>query len=300
MTTQPPPADISHNLALYTRTAQRSSARVIRGYSTSFGMATRLFDRRLRPDIENIYGLVRVADEIVDGAALEAGLDVDAQRSQLAAFENETVGALRSGYSTNLVVHSFAVTARAAGIGTELTGPFFASMRRDLSPVEFTPDELRDYIYGSAEVVGLMCLRVFLRDHEPSDGERRRLEHGARRLGAAFQKINFLRDLSADWEGLGRNYFPAIDPANLTEPQKRELVADIDADLSAAATVIPQLPRECRAAIAAAHGLFSALTRQIQITPAAELLRTRTRIRNVTKLGILVRTMTGRVVRNTR
>lgn len=300
MTTQFHRTKVAQDLALYTRTAQRSSARVIRGYSTSFRMAARLLDRRIRPDIENIYGLVRVADEIVDGAALEAGLDVAAQRSQLDAFENETVDALRSGFSTNLVVHSFAVTARAAGIDTELTAPFFASMRRDLSPVAFTRDELRDYIYGSAEVVGLMCLRVFLRDHELQGSERIRLEHGARRLGAAFQKINFLRDLSADWEGLGRNYFPAIDPANLTEFQKSELVADIDADLSASAAVIPQLPRGCRVAVAAAHALFSALTEQIRITPAPVLLHTRTRIGNVTKLGIVVRTMNGRVVRSNR
>ena len=173
-------------------------------------------------------------------------------------------------------------------------------MRRDLSPVDFTPEELSEYIYGSAEVVGLMCLKVFLRDNTVTDDERDRLEHGARRLGAAFQKINFLRDLSADWEALGRNYFPTVDPARMTEPQKKELIDDIDADLAAAAAVIPELPRECRPAIAAAHGLFSGLTHQLRETPAAELLCRRTRINNVAKLGILLRTASGRVVRGAR
>lgn len=284
-------------LALYTEAAQSSSARIISAYSTSFGMATRLLHKSLRPDVQNIYGVVRVADEIVDGAALEAGLDLAAQREQLDAFEAETLHAMLTGYSTNLIVHAFAVTARTNRIGPELVVPFFASMRRDLTPVDFTPQELAEYIYGSAEVVGLMCLKVFLRDSDVSEGERERLEHGARRLGAAFQKINFLRDLSADWEALGRNYFPTVDPANMTESQKAHLIDDIDADLAAAAEVIPALPRGCRAAIAAAHGLFRGLTRQLKATPAADLIRRRTRINNVAKVGILLRTANGRVVR---
>ena len=288
--------DPGRNLTLYTQTAQRSAACVIREYSTSFGMATRLFDRGVRPEIRNIYGLVRIADEIVDGAASEAGLDVDAQREQLDALEQETESAVRIGYSTNLVVHSFAITARAAGIGADIIAPFFASMRRDLSPAPFTPEEVREYIYGSAEVVGLMCLRVLLKDHELSEGVRERLEQGACRLGAAFQKINFLRDLSADWQDLGRNYFPTIDPAHLTEAQKLELIADIDADLAEAASAIPLLPREGRPAIAAAHGLFSALTQQVRATPAEKLLRTRISVGNRAKLGIVLRTMSGRVV----
>ena len=296
MTSRQRPGNAARNLMLYTRTAQRSSARVIREYSTSFSMATRLLDRRIRPDVENIYGLVRVADEIVDGAAHEAGLGLAAQRELLDAFENETVSALRVGYSANLIVHSFAVTARAVGIGTKLTTPFFASMRRDLSPVGFTDDELREYIYGSAEVIGLMCLKVFLRESSLGNGERQRLEHGAQRLGAAFQKINFLRDLSTDWGGLGRDYLPGIDPENLTEAQKLALLADIDADLLAAAAVIPELPRGCRAAIAAAHGLFSALTERIRAKPAANLLHSRTRVPNATKLGILLRATTSQTV----
>jgi len=138
------------DLVLYTRAAQRSSARIIREYSTSFRMATGLLDRSIRPDIENIYGLVRIADEIVDGAAAQAGLDTAMQLALLDALEAETERAIGTGYSTNVVVHSFAETARAVQIGRDLTAPFFASMRRDLDPAPFTREQVSDYIYGSA------------------------------------------------------------------------------------------------------------------------------------------------------
>jgi phytoene/squalene synthetase len=200
---------------------------------------------------------------------------------------------MSTGYSANVVVHAFARTARATGFGPELTRPFFASMRRDLDPVDFTADELRDYVYGSAEVVGLMCLAAFLAEAPVPDAARRRLEAGARRLGAAFQKINFLRDLAVDYTELGRSYFPGIDPARLTERQKLALVVDIDCDLGAAADVIPELPENCRRAIVAAHGLFSELSDRIRSTPAPELLRKRVRVPTRTKLAILLRATAG-------
>jgi len=281
----------SSDLSLYSRVAHRSSSRIIRDYSTSFGMASRLLSSDVRTRVEDIYALVRVADEVVDGAAEQAGLGLDRQRALLDALEAETDAALADGYSTNLVVHAFAVTARETGIGVDLTAPFFASMRRDLSPVEFTEEELREYIYGSAEVVGLMCLRVFLRGRSIEESQRFRLEAGARRLGAAFQKINFLRDLATDWSTLGRSYFPGIDPGHLTEEQKLTLVADIEADLDAAGSVIPDLPANCRRAVAAAHGLFSVLTERVKATPAAELLAARVRVPARTKLAVLARTL---------
>ena len=277
------------DLSLYSRVAHRSSSRIIRDYSTSFGMASRLLTGNVRDRVEDIYALVRIADEVVDGAAEQAGLGVDRQRALLDALESETATAMREGYSTNLVVHAFALTAREAGFGVDLTEPFFASMRRDLSPVDFSPEELSAYIHGSAEVVGLMCLSVFLRGHALSETERSRLEEGARRLGSAFQKINFLRDLSTDWTVLGRNYFPGIDPGRLTEQQKAVLVADIRADLDAAGAVIPDLPKNCRRAVAAAHGLFSVLTDRVGSTPASELLSTRVRVSTRTKLAVLAR-----------
>ncbi|MEO7122001.1 MAG: squalene/phytoene synthase family protein [Lacisediminihabitans sp.] len=276
-------------LALYTRVAHKSSATIIHEYSTSFGMAASLLDKSIRPDVENIYGLVRIADEIVDGAAAQAGLTVAAQLAMLDALEVETALAVETGYCTNLVVHSFAATARSVGIGRELTAPFFASMRRDLDSAPFTEEQVADYIYGSAEVIGLMCLRVFLNAEGCTDEKRARLEHGAQKLGSAFQKVNFLRDLSADWDGLHRNYFPTIDPERLAETEKLALLNDIDNDLAAAAAVIPELPANCRVAIDAAHGLFAELSARIRSTSAATLLHTRISVPNSVKLRILLR-----------
>ena len=288
------------DLAVYSRAAQKSAARIIGVYSTSFGMATGLLGRRVRPGIQSVYGLVRVADEIVDGAAAQAGADLTARRALLDGLEAETAATLCTGYSTNLIVHSFALTAAAAGIGPELTGPFFASMRRDLDPAPFTADGVREYIYGSAEVIGLMCLNVFLHGLPGEPEQRSRLEAGARRLGSAFQRINFLRDLRTDWEGLHRNYFPGIDPEHLTEAQKLVLVADIDDDLAAAGAVIPELPPDCRAAVGAAHDLFTALTRRIRATPATQLLATRVRVPNPVKVRIALKAQTRYMVRRTR
>jgi 15-cis-phytoene synthase len=292
MSTRPAPL-LDSDLRLYTRAARDSSAQVIRAYSTSFGMACRLFDRRYRSDIESIYGLVRIADEVVDGAAAEAGLDLAEQRELLDRLEAETVDAIDRGYSTNIVVHAFAATARSCGIERSIIAPFFASMRRDLSPVAFTRDELREYIYGSAEVVGLMCLRVFLRDEPVTESDREELERGARRLGSAFQKINFLRDLAADWQALGRSYFPGVDPDRLGEVDKLLLLADIDADLDAAAAVVPKLPTGCRPAVAAALVLFRGLARGLRSTPAAELATRRVRVSTPRKLLIVARARLG-------
>jgi len=275
------------DLSRYSRCAQDSTAHVISAYSTSFGMAARLLGRRIRPHVRNIYGLVRVADEIVDGAAAEAGLDAAALAVLLDGLEAETLRAIDLGYSANLVVHAFACSARYAGIGSDLVTPFFDSMRRDLDPRTYQPGEIGTYIYGSAEVVGLMCLQIFLADQVVGGDERKRLEEGARRLGAAFQKVNFLRDLAADWEMLGRNYFPDIDPNSLTEMQKLQLVDEIDADLAAARAVIPELPRGARGAVAAAHGLFAALNERIRVTPAERLMRSRVRVTSGAKLRIL-------------
>lgn len=282
-------SDADSDLKLYTRAAHKSSATIIHEYSTSFGMASNLLGKSVRPNIENIYGLVRIADEIVDGAAAQAGLSVPAQLALLDALERETQDAVLGGYSTNVVVHSFAETARSVGINASLTAPFFASMRRDLDPSPFTAEEVDDYIYGSAEVIGLMCLRVFLHGTECSPDTRMQLEHGARRLGAAFQKINFLRDLSVDWTDLHRNYFPEIDPEKLTESQKLALLKDIDDDLDQAAAVIPQLPANCRVAIDAAHGLFQELSTRVRSAPAATLLHTRISVPAQVKLRILLR-----------
>jgi phytoene/squalene synthetase len=277
-------------LALYGALAEEAASLVIRRYSTSFGLAARLLGPSVRQPVQNIYALVRVADEIVDGGADEAGLGPAIASRLLDELEHETERAMQEGYSSNLVVHAFAGTARAAGFGAELTRPFFASMRMDLSATEHDRSSFETYIYGSAEVVGLMCLRVFVRDTERAytDAELATLETGARALGSAFQKVNFLRDLGADLTTLGRSYFPGVDAAALTDAQKNALLDDIDGELATAGASIPLLPTSSRRAVATAQRLFAELSRRLRAVPAASLLSTRVRVPDPAKLRIAV------------
>ena len=265
-------------LPLYDALAEQTASLVIRRYSTSFGMASRLLGDGVRQPVENIYALVRVADEIVDGGAEEAGLDRLAAGRLLNAYEHETERAIDEGYSADLVVHAFARTARAAGFGSDLTTPFFASMRADLHDTVHDAQSFGAYVYGSAEVVGLMCLRVFVQGQSYTTAELEMLECGARALGAAFQKVNFLRDLAADHEKLGRSYFPGIEVSQFTDEQKNTLLDDIDADLERAAATLSLLPRSSRRAVSLAHRLFGELSRRLRSTPAESLLHTRVRV----------------------
>jgi len=227
-------------------------------------------------------------DKYNTAATAGAGVDARGQRDLLDELERETLRTLERGFSTNLVVHAFALTARATGIDAAVITPFFASMRRDLDPTPFTAESVAEYIYGSAEVVGIMCLRCFIALVPPPADRRRELEVGARHLGAAFQKINFLRDLAADRDSLGRNYFPGIEPVTMTEADKDRIIDDIDRDLREAARVLPMLPIGSRRAVAAAHGLFGRLTEELRLTPATELLQKRVRVTNAQKLAIAV------------
>ncbi len=273
-------------IGTYNRAARASSATVIGHYSTSFGLATRLLERRVRGQVRTIYALVRIADEIVDGAASQAGLSIDEQRAMLDGLERETTEAISHGFSTNLVVHAFAATARETGIGADLTAPFFASMRRDLDPAPFDAAGVAEYIYGSAEVIGLMCLRSFIQDTPRTPADLTALESGARRLGAAFQKVNFLRDLAADRDGLGRNYFPGVSLLTLTDEEKDAILDDMDADLAAAERVLPLLPHGSRRAVTAAHNLFARLSAKLRDTPARELMSARVRVPDAEKIMI--------------
>lgn len=274
--------------ARYDRVAQSSAAAVIAGYSTSFGWACRLLREPVRTQIRNIYALVRVADEIVDDPDPTTSTRIRAQLLQ--GLEEETTRAIRTGRSANLVVHAFALTARRYGLGAGLIGPFFAAMRADLTERTHDPQSLATYVHGSAEVVGLMCLRVFV-DGDPD--RYAELAPGAVRLGAAFQKVNFLRDLAEDHDSLGRTYFPALDVDHLTDAGRDAILADIDADLAAAARVIPLLPDDSRRAVRAAHDLFAALSRRLHQTPAAEIRRTRVRVPDREKAQILLRAVAG-------
>ncbi|PZE69073.1 MULTISPECIES: squalene/phytoene synthase family protein [unclassified Curtobacterium] len=281
-------------LQLYDATAEAASGVVIDRYSTSFGLASRMLARDTREHIRNVYALVRVADEVVDGPATEAGLDRELARTVLDELEADTERAIALGFSVNPVVHAFARTARATGFGAELTAPFFASMRMDLDRTEHDDASFAAYVYGSAEVVGLMCLRAFVYRAGRPTFDQAELVAGARALGAAFQKVNFLRDLHADFEVLGRSYFPGVDIRSFDEATKNRLVADVQADLDHAARTIRLLPADARNAVGLAHALFQELNDRLARTPASRLVTTRVRVPNPVKVRLAAQVLAGR------
>ena len=278
-------------IKLYTLAAHRASKEVIYSYSTSFGAATKLLPANLRHHIENIYAMVRVADEIVDGSAHQAG--VANPEAELAAFEAETYRAMETGFSTNLILHSFGVTAKEVGIGKDIVEPFFYSMRQDLTETVHDQASFDRYVYGSAEVVGLMCLAAFVQGQTYTQDQKKQLVLGARALGSAFQKVNFLRDLQADFKRLGRSYFPGVSVSSFDEPTKQRLVADIENDLRVSAASLPLLPRSARVAVTAAQLLFAELNRKIGNTSAKDLINTRISVPNLTKLVLVGRAFLG-------
>ena len=282
-------------LDLYSRASHAAAKEVIYSYSTSFGLATRLLGKDFRDHVENIYAMVRVADEIVDGSAAEAQLAEKAVSPEqlLSEFENETYRAMELGYSTNLILHAFAQTARLVGIKKDIVEPFFASMRMDLTEKEHDKASFAAYVYGSAEVVGLMCLAVFVHGRSYTAKEKKTLVSGARALGAAFQKVNFLRDLAADFDRLGRSYFPNVSVENFDEETKKKLVQDIQSDLQTSSESLPLLPMGSRRAVAAAQLLFQELNDKISKTPAQELKTRRISVGNSRKLVLLARALRG-------
>jgi 15-cis-phytoene synthase len=279
----------------YDAVAQAAAGQVISGYSTSFGLACRLLDEDVRGHVRNIYALVRLADEVVDGPL---GAQAPERAGELLdRLEQEVTDALRDGYSANLVVHAFALTARSCGIDADLVTPFFSSMRADLTVCEHDAASLERYVYGSAEVVGLMCLKVFVANAKAgrlSSGNVAGyddLAAGARRLGAAFQKVNFLRDLTADHQRLGRCYLPGVDPTRLTEVDKHRLLDDVEADLAAAAPAVRLLPPGSRRAVAVAHGLFAELAHRLRAAPAEQVMAERIRVPGGVKARVILTTL---------
>ncbi len=253
-------------------------------YSTSFQLASRLFDKTIRPDIYNVYGLVRIADEIVDT------YHVKDAKVLLDDLEKEVYAAIERGYSVNPIVHAFQITANSAGITQELIKPFFASMRTDLGAVRLNQKQYQDYIYGSAEVVGLMCLKVFVAGNQKQYED---LRPGAQRLGAAYQKVNFLRDFAHDSQVLNRSYFPAVDYKTFNDAAKAKIIKDIEADFAAAEPYVKKLPQNARAAVATSYRYYSELLKALQSASVNDIKTNRIRLPNAKKLAIFVQTGTS-------
>ncbi len=260
--------------------SQECSKLTTEKYSTSFSSAIRLLHPTLRSSIYNIYGLVRFADEIVDTFH-------DHDKAQLlAAFEAETYKAIEQKISLNPILHSFQLTVNAYNIDKALIEAFFHSMRLDLDKTQYDLDGYQQYIYGSAEVVGLMCLYVFC------EGKRdvyETLKPAAQALGAAFQKVNFLRDLKADYELLNRTYFPGVDFSNFTPAIKQQIEDDIAADFEKAYEGIILLPVKARFGVYVAYKYYLSLFKKIKRSQPALLFDNRIRIPNYSKAFILMR-----------
>ena len=263
--------------------AARACAQVLlRRYSTSFALACRLLSPATRPHVAAIYAWARVADEVVDGAMD----DPAAARELIAEARRRTHRAIERGLDPDPVTHAFADTARRFGIGARLVDPFYDSMEADLEVTEHSDESLRRYIHGSAEVIGEMCLRTFAGGGLGDDDD---TAAGARALGSAFQKVNFLRDVREDFTELGRNYLPGRDPGALTDRDVRELADDVDADLRLSRAAIDRIPGRDRLAVLAAHDLFAELNVRLRAAGAAGVSAGRVRVPNPVKVTIIAR-----------
>ncbi|MGW8590675.1 phytoene/squalene synthase family protein [Dietzia sp. NPDC055340] len=276
--------------AEFTEAARACAQVLLRRYSTSFALACRLLSPATRPHVAAIYAWARVADEVVDGAMD----DPAAARELIAEARRRTHRAIEQGLDPDPVTHAFADTARRFGIGARLVDPFYDSMEADLDVTVHSDESLRRYIHGSAEVIGEMCLRTFAGGGSGDDDE---LAAGARALGSAFQKVNFLRDVREDSGELGRNYLPGRDPLALTDRDVRELADDVDVDLRLARIAIDRIPGRDRLAVLAAHDLFAELNERLRAAGAAGVSSGRVRVPDAVKLKIIARAAaTGRRV----
>lgn len=265
---------------LFHSTSESCSRIVTENYSTSFSSAIRMLHRDLRTPIFNIYGFVRFADEIVDTFH-----DYDKQLL-LAQFKKETYEAIERGISLNPVLNSFQRTVNEFNIDLKLVAAFFRSMEMDLDKKCYDCEGYKEYIYGSAEVVGLMCLYVFCEGKQELYDK---LEAPARALGAAFQKVNFLRDIKADFNGMSRVYFPGCDFSNFSEKDKQEIEADIHQDFHDAYQGIIKLPLKARFGVYVAYKYYLSLFKKIKRMEPARVLDSRIRIPNYLKAMIVFR-----------
>ena len=267
--------------ALFDTVSYNCSKLVTKSYSTSFSLATKMLYKSIRPDIYNIYGFVRFADEIVDSFH-------DFNKEELLnKFEADLEHALEHRVSLNPILNAFQYTYHKNKIEKSMVDDFMKSMRLDLHKTQYlTNEEYKEYIYGSADVVGLMCLKVFVNgDNEKFDA----LKDTAMALGSAFQKVNFLRDLKDDYEGLNRTYFPNTDLNNLDEQSKLAIIQDIEKDFEKGLTGIKKLPIEAKFGVFMAYRYYHQLLKKLKKTPAFNIKNTRIRVSNPKKIELLMR-----------
>lgn len=263
----------------YYKTSTAISCVITKHYSTSFYFASLFFPKRMREAIFNIYGFVRLADEIVDT------FHQYNKKELLDNFELDLNKALESRISINPVLHSFQFTVNEYNIDRLYIETFLRSMRFDLEKQTYHTDkEIDEYIYGSAEVVGLMCLKVFC---EGNTELFEQLQESAKSLGSAFQKVNFLRDLNSDVTKLNRTYFPQLTGKTLNEKTKLDIIMDIEHDFDHAFEGIKELPVKARSAVLIAYYYYKRLLTKIKRTPAAEIMQSRIRVSNAKKLILI-------------
>lgn len=271
---------MNNNLEQYSKASFKASQIITRQYSTSFYIATTFIEKELRKSIFSIYGFVRLADEIVDTFH-----DWE-KEALLNRFENDLADALKSGISLNPILHSFQLTVKKYDISSDHINAFLRSMRHDLTKKNYgNQQEIGEYIFGSAEVVGMMCLKVFCNGNQQLYSE---LKEPAIKLGSAFQKVNFLRDLRNDIKILGRNYFPQIEDGVLNEDLKNQIVKDIESEFGAAYLGIRKLPGRAKLAVLIAYLYYKVLLGKIKRTPAQKLMQTRIRISNFRKFWLMI------------
>jgi len=257
------------------------SRNVTKSYSTSFSAAVKMLAPSIRQDIYNIYGFVRFADEIVDT------FHEYNKETLFELFEKDLESALQNKISLNPILNSFQHTVHKYSIPETMINAFMKSMKLDLYKKEYkTLEEYNDYIYGSADVVGLMCLKVFVNG---DDEKFKELEYSAMRLGSAFQKVNFLRDLKADFEDLNRTYFPNTDLSRLDEQSKNEIIKEIEADFVAGFEGIVKLPIEAKFGVYTAFVYYKKLLSKLKKTPSVEIKNTRIRVADYQKIGLLAK-----------
>ncbi len=267
--------------ALFDQVSSQCSKLVTESYSTSFSLATRMLSSEIRQDIYNIYGFVRFADEIVDS------FHSYDKPTLFTRFEQALNEALEEKISLNPILNSFQETVHRYAIDRSFIDAFMQSMRWDLSKKVYeTQDEYREYIYGSADVVGLMCLRVFVKG---DDALFNQLKSSAMALGSAFQKVNFLRDLKADHDQLERTYFPNVDLTAFDEASKQAIIDEIDRDFKEGLAGIFQLPDAAKFGVYTAYKYYLRLLRKLKKTPSTQIKSKRIRVANYQKVDVLAR-----------